>query len=102
VSVARDSRFRPQHPLAGKTVILNCQPDPDELNGQRFEVEDWWQNVAGMSWMDAIGNPAALKYAIRSAFSGLPLLSNDVVYGKVGAFGHIIHVSELGEVVRDA
>lgn len=45
------------------------------------------------------GNPACMKYAIRSAFAGLPT-DNNVVYGKVGGFGHIVHVSELGPVIQ--
>lgn len=91
--------MREKHELAGKTVILNCGADPDNLNGQEFVVEDWHINVMGKSWMFCDGNPACLKYAMRSAMSGLPT-NNEVVYGKVGPFGHLIHVSELGEVVQ--
>lgn len=86
------------HPLAGKKVILNCKPCPDDLNGKIFDVEDWWHNISGQSWMNCNGNPACLKYAMRSAFAGLPT-DNDVVYGKVGLFGHLVHVSEIGEVL---
>jgi len=50
--------------------------------------------------MDANGNPAALMFAIRSARADLPT-DDEVVYGKIGNFGHIIHTSELGEVVTD-
>lgn len=91
---------REKHELAGKTVILNCKPDPDNLNGQQFVIEDWQENVFGKSWMFCDGNPACLKYAMRSVMSGLPM-DNEVVYGKVGPFGHLIHVSELGEVVSE-
>lgn len=49
--------------------------------------------------MNADGNPAALEYAIRSAKYGdnnnVPLFGDDVVYGKIGPFGHIFHVNEL-------
>jgi len=69
---------------------LNCKPDPDNLNGQVFHIEDWWINVGGKSWMVCNGNPTCLKYAMRSGFSGLPL-DDKVVYGKVGAFGHLVH-----------
>ena len=72
--------MRAKHPLAGKTVRLNCKPDPDNLNGQEYTIEDWWENVAGKSWMDCVGNPACLKYAMRSAFAELPN-DNEVVYG---------------------
>jgi len=87
-----------KHPLAGKTVILNCKPDPNELNGKEFHVEDYWENVAGKSWMVCDGNPACLHYAMRSAFVGLPT-DNEVVYGKVGGLGHLIHISELGQEI---
>ncbi len=39
------------------------------------------------------------EYAVRSATFGknnnVPMFSNDVLYGKVGMFGHLIHVNEL-------
>jgi hypothetical protein len=89
------------HELAGKTVVLNDkasdlvqkQVEP----GNFFQVEDWWDVLTGGSWMDANGNFAALHYAMRTATSGLPL-NDEVVYGKIGAYGHLVHVSELGEV----
>lgn len=90
---------RPKHPLAGKTVTLEIAGvDPDQIHGQQYTIEDWVQNVTGQSWMVMQSNPAALKYAIRSGFSGLLPTDNEVVYGKVGGFGHMIHDSELGEV----
>jgi hypothetical protein len=83
-----------KHPLAGKTVTLKLAADTEGINGKEFRVEDYWQNVAGKSWMDCQGNPACLVYAMRSAFGALPM-DNNVVYGKVGPFGHLVHVSEL-------
>ena len=53
-----------KHPLAGKVVKLK--------NGQLYAVEDWADRVLGRSVWSADGNPAALKYAIRSAMSGFP------------------------------
>ena len=95
---------RKRHPLAGKMVVLNSKsvtsPNGQPINGAKFRIEDWCINVAGISWMDANGNPAALIYAIRSGFDGLPT-DDEVVYGKIGNFGHLIHESELGEVVTD-
>lgn len=83
------------HPLAGQTVKLAVTaPDPDQLNGAVYQVEDYWDRVTGSSWMWAEGNPAALKYAMRSGFAQLPT-DDDVVYGKVSGIGHIVHVSEL-------
>ncbi|PQM51799.1 hypothetical protein C5U48_12790 [Mycolicibacter virginiensis] len=59
-----------------------------------YHVEDWWDRLAGGSWMFADGNPAAMAYAVRSAFKGLPI-DNEVLYGKVGALGYLVHVSEI-------
>lgn len=89
------------HPLAGQTVHLNVAGDHPlvkELSGKEYRIEDWWDRLTGGSWMHADGNPAALKYAFRAGMTGLPT-DDEVVYGKVGAFGHLVHVSELGEPV---
>ena len=89
-----------QHPLAGMLVKIHCAGmDPDHLDGQDFLLEDWWDRIGAQSWMYSKGNPACLKYAMRGGFSGLPV-DDEVVYGKVGPFGHLLHVSELGEIVQ--
>lgn len=74
---------------AGHTSILD-----QEINGRECEVEGYWADVAGRSWMDCKGNPACLKYAMRSGFNGLPT-DNRVLYVKVGRIGHLVHESEL-------
>jgi len=76
-------------PLAGATVTLDLGSGPVE-----FVVEDWWDRVAGKSWMFADGNPAAMGYAVRSGVKGLPI-DNEVLYDKVGGLGHLVHVSEI-------
>lgn len=81
-----------EHRLIGQTVTL-ASADPD-MNGKEYRVEDYWENVSGGSWKEAVGNPAALLYAIRVAKVGLPA-DDDVVYGKIGAFGHLVHGTEL-------
>lgn len=77
------------HPLAGQRVKINLADGggttPGLQTGDIFRVEDWWDHLTGGSWMYAVGNPAALAYAVRTAF---------------GAFGHLIHAAELGEVVE--
>jgi hypothetical protein len=67
---------------------------PGELAGRQFRIEDWWDHVSGTSWRDADGNPAALQYAVRAMVQGLPA-NDDVVYGKVGALGYLVHVTEV-------
>ena len=67
-----------------------------QLGGAEIEIEDWWVNVTGTPWMNANGNPAALSYAFRVGLSGGEIpYDNDVLYGKIGGFGYIVHVSEL-------
>lgn len=84
------------HPLANQTVKLElsatgAEPSPTPL----FRVEDWADRVFGQSWTVMAGNPACLKYAMRSALGVLPL-DDEVVYGKdERGLGHLIHVSEL-------
>lgn len=80
------------HELAGQTVRIN--DDVPEIGGADYRIKDWWDRVSGGSWMDAEGNPACLVYALRSAIAGLPL-DNEVVYGKVGGLGHLVHVSQI-------
>ena len=80
------------HKLAGQKVILNSVDQ--NMDGQEFTLEDWWMNVHGSSWMTADGNPACLQYAIRAGFQRFPMDDN-VVYGKIGGLGYLVHESEL-------
>ena len=66
------------------------------FNGSKFHVEDYWENVAGESWMQCNGNPTCLEYAVRSSIDNLPTDDN-VLYGKIGGFGKLIHVKEIKE-----
>jgi len=82
--------------LAGRTVHIRKDVVHPQvrIGGQEFHVEDWWDRLTGGSWMDARSNPACIIYAIRSGFAGLPM-DDEVLYGKVGPFGHLIHISEI-------
>jgi hypothetical protein len=72
-----------------------------QLRDQEFVVEDWWDHLTGGSWGDADGNPACLKYAMRTGFSdGIPAFDNEVVYGHVDGLGHLLHESELGDEIE--
>jgi hypothetical protein len=93
-----------QHPLSGKTVRLN-QTARDLARDMvkadmEYRIEDWWDHLTGGSWMDAEGNPAAKQYAIRTGFSNQIPTDDDVVYGHINGIGHLVHVSELGEVIE--
>lgn len=85
------------HPFAHKTVRIKegiKHPQVPTFGGSEFRLEDWWDKINGESWMDSVGNMAALIYAVRSGMADLPC-DDEVVYGKVGSFGHLVHVSEL-------
>lgn len=82
------------HPFTGKTVTVIVNDEEHE-----FLIEDWVDRINnGESWKTA-SNPAAFNYAMRIADLGIPL-DDEVLYGKIGAFGHIVHVSEL-KIERD-
>ena len=95
--------MRERFKYAGETVKIKsgvgCGIQCGDMSGKDFTVEDWCENVMRCSWMKANGNPAAIEYAIRHSACGennnVPLLSNDVVYGKIGSLGHLFHVNEL-------
>lgn len=74
------------HELAGKKVRLK--------DGAEFVIEDWADRVYGHSIWMANGNPAALEYAVHRAANHLPI-DEQTVYGKVGFFGYIRHISEI-------
>lgn len=99
------SRHADPHPLAGQTVTLDdglaLGMNGQRLAGATFEVEDYWDRVAGGSWMHAEGNPVCLEYAMRSGFAGLPT-DDEVLYGKVEGRGHLVHVSEVRQPADDA
>lgn len=73
--------------LAGKAVSIVS----GVLSGQTILIEDWWDRIAEKSWMDCDGNPACLAYAMRERTP----LDNEVLYGKIGSFGALVHVSML-------
>lgn len=92
--------IRERSPLCGCTVKTKPNVGKDPLNkvdlgGQMFQVEDWWQNVSGKSWMDSDGNPAAIAYAFRTGFKDNVPINNDVLYGKINGLGYMFHISEL-------
>ena len=85
--------MRTKSKLAQKKVMIIS----GKYKGKEYWVENWWENVGDGSWMFANGNPACMKYAIRvNARDDLPL-DNDVLYGKIGGLGELIHISEVIE-----
>lgn len=64
--------------------------------GAQYRIEGYWDDLTGKSWMFSDGNPAAMHYGFRAGMNSLPTDDN-VLYGKIGNFGHLVHVSEIAE-----
>lgn len=85
------------HPQAGKTLKIkqeSIHKQVSDFAGSDFKLEDWWDKVGGISWKESQGNFSCIVYKDRATTNGLPL-DDEVVYDKIGAFGHLVHVSEL-------
>lgn len=81
-------------PLAGQKIKIKSETN--ELANLEILVEDWWDRVAGKSWMVCSGNPACLNYAMRTGMSNMNIPNdNEVVYGKINGLGYLVHTSEL-------
>jgi hypothetical protein len=83
--------------LAGKVVKIKASvkhPQYPNFGGSEFHVEDYWDRIAGKSWMFCDGNPACLVYTMRSGMAGLPT-DDEVIYGKMGGMGSLVHLSEI-------
>ena len=88
------------HPQAGKKVVLHPKAEHQLLReGAEYTIEDYWKTVNdGTSWMLAEGNIACVQYAIRAAKARIPI-DDEVVYGKIGGLGYLVHVTELGDEI---
>ena len=72
-------------------------PQVSNFGGSEIWIEDLWKNVNGQSCQYSEGNPAVLIYALRVSQNNLPIDDN-VYYGKIGSFGHLVHESELEDI----
>jgi len=76
-------------------------PQFGDLSGCEIRIEGYWNDLTGGSWRGAVGNPAALMYAVRTGFNNgansdnrIPL-DDEVLYGKYDGLGLLIHVNEI-------
>lgn len=87
------------HPCAGETVTLPGKVTDPVRNmvtgGAEFRVEDWWDRVTGKSWTATPTNMAVYQYGMRIFELGTIPTDDEVLYGKIGAFDHLVHASEL-------
>lgn len=65
--------MREKFKFAGETVKIKSGVGKGfqvcDMSGMDFVIEDWCENVLGCHLWSADGNPAALEYAMRSAFN---------------------------------
>lgn len=82
--------------LSGKTVQVKFKHPHPQLNTRtaEFVVEDWWDRISDTGWQETYGSPVVVIYAERRKFDDLPL-DEEVIYGKVGYFGYLVHASEI-------
>jgi hypothetical protein len=93
-----------EHPLAGQTVNLGAAAgDPIRrlvMPGAEFQVIDWWDRLTeGKSWRTQKDNWACVHYGFRidrrNVNGDAIPMDDEVVYGHIGAFGHLVHQKEL-------
>jgi hypothetical protein len=94
-----DGGFMHEQPskYAGKMVRIKPEVKHFQVPSfgrSEFRVEDWWDRVSGRSWREANWNPAAAVYGFRAGMAALPK-DDEVLYGKVGSYGHLVHISEI-------
>lgn len=87
-----------QHPLAGQTVLIrpdHSDPGSGIVAGAEVWVEDWADRLWETSWSNMVGNPTAIKYALRIIPApGIPG-DDEVVYCKIDGLANLIHHTEL-------
>lgn len=73
------------------------EPNGQKLAGQEFLIEGYWSDINnGISWRDTDSNIAVYMYKNRITYSRFIIPRDDsVVYGKVGLYGHLLHITEL-------
>lgn len=88
-----------KHEWAGLTLKFK-KPFIDHFGNEHkdFHVEDLWYNFYNTNWFlnASQGNMACVNYMTRVMKDDLPRDEvRDVLYGKTGPFGNLVHASEL-------
>lgn len=68
------------------------------LKGNEYLVEGYWDELTGKSWLETDFRPAIMNYAFRTSTEKHLKeyeYSEEVLYGKIGIYGHLVHVSEI-------
>lgn len=72
------------------------------LSGNEYLIEGYWDEIEGKSWLDTEFRPVILNYSMRTlAEKHLKDYQecDEVLYGKIGIYGHLIHVSEIERLI---
>ena len=86
-----------QSPLADKVVRI--KKHVKDIGGEKYKVEDWWDRLGQGSWLESTSNFECMDYVARGAKSvPSPPFDEEVLYGKVGLYGKLVHVSEVEEI----
>lgn len=81
------------HPQAGKKLVIVS----GTFKGEEIVVEDWTDRLWGYHWYQgSIENPSIMEATTRSIRGEFPM-TPDAFYGKIGGFGHIVHMQEVEE-----
>jgi hypothetical protein len=83
-------------PLAGKEVSIRECDYPTSLCGKTFIVEDWWDRVQvseGKSWRDCHEYLVCANYKMR--MTRREQNDDEVLYGRIGPFNYLVHVSDI-------
>jgi len=76
--------------FAGQTLTVNMNDGQGDVE---YRVEGYWDVISGNSWQTS-SVIAAFNYAMRVFEQNLPF-DDEVLYGKVGHLGYLVHVSEI-------
>ena len=64
------------------------------FGGSIIKIDDWWDRMSGGSWMEWNEYAVCTIYAMRVVLNDIPS-DNNVLYGKIGDSGYLVHISEL-------
>ena len=71
------------------------------LAGNEYIVEGYWDELEGESWLDTDFRPVILQYMMR-VINEEHLKDyrecDEVLYGKIGRYGYIVHVNEIERI----
>ncbi|MEG1482572.1 hypothetical protein [Clostridium sp.] len=87
--------------MQGKTVRIHSKDS--QIDGKEYWIEGYWETITGSSWLDIPFDNmpiAVANYAMRTIGEPFGDCEN-VLYGKIGLFGYLVHESELGEVLYE-